>query len=271
MKTKKRHIIAAICVFLVLAIAGCASVPKMDKPQYSQWHYKFTILYAPELLSKSPKLDLAMSLVEINYPAEQIGFFNEVLYQAENLDLYKDRVVREQREMYRIRFSGLEEAEQKNSWECYYKDAFSVIDSHEKGVIIERVINTYNGGAHGMKLNRFYVLDMESLRMIKIDDLFKDYQGDETRKVIYEELRNYSKLEENQSLSEGIYLTDEPELSFNFFLTQEGLGLHWDPYEIAPYSEGSIDIVVPWRKIRPLMLHSGMEMLTKFKIYLFMN
>jgi hypothetical protein len=146
-----------------------------------------------------------------------------------------------------------------------------VAASFEKAVIIERIIDSYNGGDHGMRLKRFYVLDMESVMLIKIDDLFEDYQGSRIRSVIYEELRNYSKLEAGQPLSKGIYLTDSPELSFNFFLTQEGLGLRWDPYEIAPYSEGGIEIVIPWKNIRPLMLSSSMDILTRFNIYLFVE
>jgi hypothetical protein len=269
MSAKKWQIAALVCVSLILT-AGCVSIPEMEKPQYSQWHYKFTILYAPELLNKSPKLDLVMSLVEMNYPAEHIEFFNDTLYQADSPDSYKDRIIREQREMYRFRLSGLEEADRRNPGNWYYKEVFNVLNSFEKGVIIERIIDTYNGGAHGMKLKRFYVLNMESVMPVKIDDLFEDYQGDKVRNIIYAELRNHSGLEEGKPLSAGIYLTDEPELSFNFFLTQEGLGFRWDPYEIAPYSEDGIEIIVPWRKIRPLMLHSGMEMLTRFNIHLFM-
>jgi hypothetical protein len=269
MAAKKWLIIALICVFQML-VASCASIPQMEKPRYSQRHYKFTILYAPEMPSESPGLDLAMSLIEMNYPAEQIRFFNEALYKSDNPDSYKDKIIREQREMYRLRLSGFKETDRENPGEWYYREVFNVTDSNEKGVIVERIIDACNGGAHAIKMKRFLVLDMEAARQVKIDDLFADYQGNNVRNIIYEELRNYSRLEKGRPLSEGIYMTDAPELSFNFYLTQEGLGLRWDPYEISSESDGGIEIVVPWRKIRPLMLHSGMEMLTKFNIYLFM-
>jgi hypothetical protein len=122
------------------------------------------------------------------------------------------------------------------------------------------------GGAHGMLTRRYYVIDLESQKLLKIDDFIDDYQGDMMRELIYEELRHYSGLKRNQSLSEGIYLNDEPELTFNFYINEEGFGLHWDPYEIAPYSEGAIKIMLPWKRIRPMLLHESMELLAKFNI-----
>jgi hypothetical protein len=83
-------------------------------------------------------------------------------------------------------------------------------------------------------------------------------------------MRKISKLERGQPLSAGIFYADVPELTYNFFITDEGLGLHWDPQQIAPYSSGSIEIIVPWYAIRPMMLTSGIQLLTKFNIHLFM-
>ena len=269
-------------LFCVLLLAvSCVSAPVIEKPQFSQWHYTYSVLYAPDQPKDSPRLNLALSLLRMNYPEEQAKFLNELLYFSMGIDDYKDKVVREQRENYRIKLSDGMVVEEENEAEddeefsagpdWWYAERFDLQDPQPAGIIVERKVDTYTGGAHGFQATRYFVIDLEDQRLLKIDDFFQDYQGDETRALVYRELHKYSELEEDQALSEGIYMTDAPELSFNFFLTQEGIGLHWDPYEIAPFSEGSIEIVLPWRVIRPLLLHSGMELLTKFGILLFVG
>lgn len=261
---------AVCCVFLQMA-ASCVSAPQLEKAQFSQRHYTFSVLLHPEDPANSTRLEVALALLRMNYPEEQAEFLNEVLYQSKGIDGYRDWVLTEHREDYRTNLLALERAERRimtgSNWR--YTESIRVKDSSEAGLVIEREHHSYNSGENSLMSMRYYVLDMEDCQWIKIDDLFRDFQGDATRAVIYEELRNYSSLAEGQPLSRGIYLSNEPELSFNFFITQEGIGLHWDPDEIAPISRGCISIILPWRKIRPLLLHEGMELLTKFGIHLF--
>jgi hypothetical protein len=136
---------------------------------------------------------------------------------------------------------------------------------------VGRDISFKSGGEQAFPGKRYYVLDMEARKQLKIDDFFADYQGEKRlRDIVYEEMRKCSKLERGQPLSSGAFVADEPELSFNFFVTDDGLGLHWDPQQIAPFSDGPVEIIVPWYAVRPMMLHSGMDLLAKFNIHLFM-
>lgn len=268
MANSKRLLVAFVCVVLA---ASCVSAPKIDPPQFTQRHYTFSVLYDPKQRSNAPQLELAMSLLEMQYPQEAAGFFNEVLYSGEGLDGYKDRVIREQRENYRSEMSKMAAAKrdiQKGAnWR--YAERIAVKSIEDKGAVIERNLETYMGGAHGLATKRYYVIDFDSLRLLKIDDIFQDYQGEETRAIVYEELRKYDGLRDGQPLSRGIFFSNEPDLTSNFFITQEGIGLHWSPYEIAPYVAGKIEIIIPWERVRPLLLNSGMELLTKFNVYLF--
>ena len=258
-------------VFLFCALFSafsCASVntPKPENDQFVPWYYTFTVLLIPEELKNSPRIELAMTLLQVNYPPERAKFLNELLYSADNIDTYKDMVIDEQREKSRSNISAVQG---KVDWR--YTENVSVKSIGNDGIVIERDFGNYTGGVQGPETKKYYVVDLDELRLLKIDDMFGDFQGNKVREIVYSELRKYSSLEENRPLSNGIFFKDDPELSFNFFLTQEGLGLHWDPHEIAPYSEGRIEIILPWKSIRPLMLHNGMELLTKFGIYLFVG
>lgn len=262
--------VAMATAFLFTA---CAGAPKLAKPQYSKWYYAYTIPLSTKQAETAPCLEMALSLLTVEYPAEQTSFVYDILYLDDNLSAYKDRLIREQRNNFRAKMESVwdfyGEDAAYNNWR--YGENIDVVNPLPTSIMIKRAVYTYEGGAHGYQQTRYYMVSLDPYKLVKIDDLFSDFQGDAVRAAIYAELRNYSDLRPRQPLSEGIFFTDEPELTFNFYFTREGLGLHWDAYQIAPYSQGNIDLVIPWDKVRPLMLNSGIELLTKFEIYLFVS
>jgi len=145
------------------------------------------------------------------------------------------------------------------------------------GIIIRREIYQYTGGAHGIQKVEYIVLDLAGKRVLKFDDFFREGVEQRLYNIVINELRQYNNshghtiLEENQPLSQGIFFTDNPMLTNNFFISNNGFGLNWQPYEIAPYYTGNIEIIIPWRTIRPLLQHEIMELLEKFGIYMFMG
>jgi len=268
MVNMKRYSVLCVLILIVL-ICACVSAPRSKKSQYNQWHYTFTILLDPEKPGNSPQLDIALSLLYMKYPAEQAEYLSGLLYSTNSLDTYKDRIIQEQRKKYRSSIADMT-AQPDGSYNWRYAETVNIKSSGRQGIVIERDYDIYSGGAHGMRTKRYYVIDMDEHKQLKIEDLFANYQEEKRlRDIIYFELGKYSRLESGQKLSQGIFFSDEPELSFNFFVANEGLGLHWDPYQIAPYAHGNIEIIVPWQVIRPLMLTESVELLTKFGIYLF--
>ena len=246
--------------------------PETPRSQFSELRYSSAIPLYPERPADSPALDLTISLVGMNSPSDQAGFFHKILYSGDGLEAYRDRVINEQTEIYRQAAAtvNIPEGEGRSSLNWYYMEQVTVSRAEDRGIVAERVLDTYMGGAHGMPTRKYYVIDLGSLNLVTIHDLFENYHDERIKALIYDELRNYGNLAKGQPLSEGGFLSDTPELTENFYVTEQGLGLYWNRNEIAPYVMGSFDIVIPWRDIRPRMLHSGMEMLTKFRIYLFM-
>ena len=305
MKDKKLFTIIFITLICAVALlfSACASAPKKENPQYSRWNYTFTVLHDPKNPAESHQMNIALSLWRMNYPEPQASFVNEFLYStADSFDTYKDKVLEEQRSAYRrrvdagtVRLTSADRnwryAEKINykSFENMGMVVRSLSKSAEEagaekkirrrnkgaarypGMILERTTETFSGeGDHIIVSKRYFVLDMDDLKQIKIDDLFADYQREkELRDIVYEELRKYNGLARSRPLSSGIYFSNEPEISFNFFFTEEGLGLRWDADQIAPYKEGEIEIVLIWQTIRHLMLPDGVNLLTKFNIHLF--
>ena len=273
MITIKGHIPLCALILVLFGFAGCAGMPKNEKHQFSLRHYTYSVLLVPERLGESPQLELAMSLLRMEYPEDQVEALHDMLYGQPSLDEYKDMVLNEQRKSYRSRAGDLPPADGGGtaSFNWRYVERFSIKQIHELGIVIERALETYSGGAHPDRITQYYNIEIieNEYKLLTLDDLFDEFQENQQyRDIVYEELRKYSKLDSAQSLSRGIYFNNEPELTFNFFITDDGLGLHWDPAQIAPRSEGSIQIILPWHTVTPLMLYSGLELLAKFNIFL---
>ena len=263
-------VVLALCAPLFFSCASTRS--RIEHPQFSQWHYTFTVLFDPASPQDSPQLDLAMSLLQMHFPPQQAAFVSRLLYGEDDLDSYADRVLQTQRSNFRMALAaGSYDGEDyrlpdRHGGNWRYAERISVNSYEPTGVIIGRDIESYTGGAHGLRTSHYFLVDLDALRLVELDDLFQDFQGERMRDLVYEELRHYSGLEPFAPLSQGYFFSDEPELSQNFYVTQDGLGFIWDPYAIAPYSQGMIDLFIPWRRVRPLLLRSGMELLIKFGI-----
>jgi hypothetical protein len=144
-------------------------------------------------------------------------------------------------------------------WE--YTESMEVRTFSDIGAVIGRTKAYYTGGAHGMEQKTYYVVDLQNEKALDWRDLFTDPESPELYSLVLENLRQFAGLEKNAPLSSGFYFDDEPEISDNFFLTVDGIGFRWNPYEISPYSEGSIEIIISWEKIRPLLNDEGLALL----------
>ncbi|MDR1576007.1 MAG: RsiV family protein [Treponema sp.] len=227
-------------------------------------------IHLAEKRTGSPRLNMDLTFLEIKKPERKAKFLRELLYSGNSAGQYQNALAGEYRDMYRQNPPRTIPGDSSLvDWE--YRENLNIHGLGEHGVTLGREKDVYTGGAHGMRTKIYYVVDGEALTVLKLPDFFRDPQGAELRAFVMEELRRYSGLAEGQPLSEGIFFENEPEMSSNFFITENGLGLHWDPYDIAPYSEGSIEITLPWRTIRPLLKQEAIERLTKFGIYLFVS
>jgi hypothetical protein len=240
---------------------------KKDGETYRPKDYAFSILLFPEQSGESPGMNLHFSILDTEKSEKNASFFNKLLYAGDSPDKYRDRLVENYRKMYRdaavsAGISPGEEGRPSFNWE--YKETMKAWNPGGGGLVITRDRESYTGGAHGMSTRQYYVIDAEAPGLLGLEDFFPDPRAPELRRLIYEALRNYDGLAEGRPLSEGVFFEDEPELSGNFFIDEKGLGFHWDPYEIAPYSAGQIEIALPWGKIQPLLKHAATETLVKF-------
>lgn len=284
----KKIIVAAARVFaavllMALGAAACASAPGSSFPGdsapgdsapgdsgtrlpdgYARRKLSASVPLAAKQTKGTARIVITLALLEASEASREGEFFREAFYLGNSAEQYRDALVRKYRTGYQEPPPGAGSAA---DWE--YWERMEARGLRDRGLVLERERYVYTGGAHGLQTKTYYVIDREELRILGLADFFREPDGAELRRLVLEELRRYGGLETGQPLSAGIFFENEPAMSANFHINSEGLGLRWDPYEIAPYSEGGIEIILPWRAIRPLLKLEAMELLATFGIYLF--
>jgi hypothetical protein len=285
-KNKLYKVIGIPVLATVLLNAACGNGPVPEKitenspgpgetdlpPGYRLRNFNVSAPLSAKPIKGNPRVTAALSLLEVKEPAREVKFINDLLYSGNSPEQYRRALVREYQAIYRQ--SPLPEMQDDLPPAVFQWEHLEIMDVRllrDRGAVLGREIYTFTGGAHGMQTKTYYVIDRTDLKTLTLADFFREPGGAELSRIIKEELRRYSGLKNDQPLSEGVFFEDEPETSANFFVTREGLGLCWAPYEIAPYSEGGIEIILPWKKIRPLLKHEAIELLAEFGIYLFIS
>lgn len=121
----------------------------------------------------------------------------------------------------------------------------------------------YTGGAHGLSNTLLQVFDLNTAKVLTIQDIFKPGYEAQLREVLEKHLRAAYDIPEGAALNgdHGILFDPHLALTRNFYLTGKGVGFIYNPYEVAPYAVGPIELFVPFSEIeqivRPAYLQEG--------------
>ena len=112
----------------------------------------------------------------------------------------------------------------------------------------------YLGGAHGNSNRMLYNYDLSNAHTIKEQDLFiADYKVLLTQLIKDQILEQSAELGSVADLNDLNFWEDEIKPNDNFYISDEGLVYIFNPYEIAPYSMGQTEVMLPYDKLRPLL------------------
>ncbi|MEE4273529.1 MAG: DUF3298 domain-containing protein [Thermoanaerobaculales bacterium] len=110
----------------------------------------------------------------------------------------------------------------------------------------------YTGGAHPNSRQRLVSFDVGTGQLLGVNDLTRDPA--ELARMATQRLRIDHDLEPDGDLATAGFWIPEGglELPDNVGVVGDGLLIHWDPYEIAPYSMGPIDVIIPVDDLRSI-------------------
>lgn len=116
---------------------------------------------------------------------------------------------------------------------------------------------SYTGGAHGYGSSHYLLFDRRKGQLIAREQLIKDEHG--FTALAEKKFREHYASDMNTPLNEQGFMFegDRFHLPENIGYTDNGLKLIYNPYEIAPYSDGQITIEIPYTEVNPFLRYKA--------------
>ena len=113
----------------------------------------------------------------------------------------------------------------------------------------------YSGGAHGNSLRILLSLHPRTGERIKLSEIIRADKSDAFIKFAEQQLRKERDIPPHQSLADaGFWFKDDRfYLSENFGILPDGLLFIYNPYEIAPYVAGRIELFINNENLKPFL------------------
>lgn len=137
------------------------------------------------------------------------------------------------------------------------EETMNVLYDEQYILCTEEFIYDFTGGAHGNYNYSYLTFDLHTGELLSYDDIFNaNYEAILTA-LIEKQLRADRKIDDKSPLSSAGLLVDHLELTDNFCINHGGIGFTYNPYEIAPYSDGAIRIFLTWQQLKSLIRPEG--------------
>lgn len=128
----------------------------------------------------------------------------------------------------------------------------SILEFDSSLIIWQFDYDLYEGGAHGVNSVDYINYDVERNRVITLDDLFPAANRKALARAIKAKLyADFDVASDAQAQEMGIMFEQLAEIN-RFYIDEGVLTFVFNPYEIAPYSLGIIEVEMPGEVIAPL-------------------
>lgn len=115
-------------------------------------------------------------------------------------------------------------------------------------------IDYYEGGAHGINQLITFNFDIATGKLITLADVFAPGYETQLKNCLLKALKSKTGLNSiNELKDEGYLYSMDMFASENFILNDETTTFVYNPYEIAPYALGSIELVITYSEVSQIL------------------
>lgn len=146
----------------------------------------------------------------------------------------------------------------KRAWyEYHYVISAEASQGNKQTVVYQATIDYYEGGARGTHLMRVMNFEAKTGRLLTLEDLFADGTENQLNNILLKALKEKTGYATLSELKEHNYLTSvDIYAPKNFIIGDETVTFIYNPSEIAAYSEGSIELIIPYTSLDKLLKNS---------------
>ncbi|HRO41947.1 MAG TPA: RsiV family protein [Flavipsychrobacter sp.] len=112
--------------------------------------------------------------------------------------------------------------------------------------VLEHAYYEFSGGAHGNYFSSFHCFDIGNKKQLALADIVTADSAT-MQPIVEQYFRKQYRM--NASLKQ-ILFEDHLALTNNFYLTDKGIGFLYNPYEVAAYAVGQINVFVPYGELK---------------------
>jgi hypothetical protein len=241
-----RIVYLAVGVSLLVSAAGCFMAAKPKEPGVE------SISVGACNPLPCAKITIAgLPLLPESFPPEARVAINERVKQAlyaplEELDseVTRERFIEGVRVQYED-YLEVKDPETVVDWQVS-RSAFIIFANNDFASVVVKN-EGYLGGAHGFNDEQIFVFDGKTGKVLTWDDILSPDSKDIFVRAAEAEFRRARDMKPSQSLEEAgfTFPNDTFALPLNFAVTDKGISLHYNPYEVGPYVMGPTDCMVP--------------------------
>jgi ABC-type transport system substrate-binding protein len=110
---------------------------------------------------------------------------------------------------------------------------------------------SYTGGAHPNSRQTYLNFNQTTGELIQLEDFITNQEL--LLNLAEQQFREAYQLASDQDLSAAGLFENQLVLPQNFAITQEGLYLFYNTYEIGPYAAGPYEVNIPWTRLEDIL------------------
>jgi Protein of unknown function (DUF3298)/Deacetylase PdaC len=144
-------------------------------------------------------------------------------------------------------------AETRETFGRWYRSvSVDVISFNDSLLSLQVTDESFAGGAHGSYATSFINLRTVDGKAFGLSDFFKPGYEAELKKSGEEAFRSTRELADTASFEFNGYSFDDNAfgLNHNYGFRQDGIVFYYNSYEVAPYSMGPTEVVIPYERMR---------------------
>jgi len=130
-----------------------------------------------------------------------------------------------------------------------YTDYFEILYQDKNTLSLRHKHVSFTGGAHPNSNSTHWIIDRKTFATIGFDEFFIENSEKEIKSLIDEVL---NKMFSPNDIETVLFSRDYP-VSKDIYLTKKGMVFQYDPYEIACYAQGPIEVFVSYSKLKAFM------------------
>lgn len=193
-------------------------------------------------------------------------FFNDRSYDEmlpkDAVDEYVNKYTSNYQELSNDFYKSMELMEDKDQMPMWfwYERYLSNTVLFENDSLVSYMVesSTYEGGAHGSYSRVYTNIDLNELVVLTEEDLFvPNYFKPLRDKIIDALMKENSVTEPDSLLNKGFFTLEDIVPNNNFQLNDEGIHYVYNQYEIAPYSMGVIEVLIPYSELEDILIPDG--------------